>query len=371
MGTSLQWRKNKDPKEERNIAFHLFLSVLKRNARASHYVDGNELAFLEGEVTMSHSFKRVKVPAVAFSILFLMSIWTGLVAQQQTANDADSLGKRSHHDFLILNAPSTESLGPDSILTFDSSGHSSVFFSASHKLIGLNDIACGSSPRPRFVVAHNDFSESISELLELNASGRIVSRIPFGSPSQGGIALAFDDAGNFYAAQGTTVFKNGVLFTNLLPAGSEVGKLVADSKGLLYLSQPVTSNVVRIDALGHVTLFADATKGLNGPYGLAVDGDDNIYVANNPPSAPASLLKFSPSGVPSSFAAGISSQPDIRGMAFDLERNGRINERERDLYAALGADNEILKFDTTGISSLFANASDGLDFPVSIVSCRH
>jgi hypothetical protein len=325
---------------------------------------------MAAEVSMSRNFKRIKISAAAFSILFLMSVGTSLFAQQQTSNEADSLATLNHRDFFVLNSPSTESSGFDSILTFDLSGHSSVFFSASHKLIGLNDIACSSSARPRLVVAHTDFAENISELLELSASGRIVNRIPFGSPSQGGIAVAFDDAGNFYAAQGTTVFKNGVLFTNL-PPGSEVGKLVADSKGLLYLSQPVTSNVVRIDALGHVTIFADATKGLNGPYGLAVDGDDNIYVANNPPSAPAFILKFSPSGVPSSFAAGISSQPNIRGMTFDLERNGRINERDRDLYAALGAENEILRFDATGISSLFADASDGLDFPVSITKCRH
>ena len=106
-------------------------------------------------------------------------------------------------------------------------------------------------------------------------------------------------------------------------------------------------------------------------YGLAVDWDDNLYVANNPPSAPAFIQKFNPSGVPSSFAAGISSQPNIRGMTFDLKRGGRIDERDRGLYAALGAENEILKFDTTGISSLFANVTDGLDFPVSIIKCRH
>jgi hypothetical protein len=47
------------------------------------------------------------------------------------------------------------------------------------------------------------------------------------------------------------------------------------------------------------------------------------------------------------------------------------NDRDRDLYAALGAGNEILKFDTTGISSVFADASDGLDFPVSILKCLY
>jgi hypothetical protein len=277
------------------------------------------------EVSMSYNFRRIKISAVTFSILFLMSVGTCLFAQQQTSSEADSLATLNHRDFFVLNSPSTESSGFDSISTFDSSGHSSVFFGASHKLIGLNDIACSSSAR--LVVAHTDFAENISELLELSASGRIVNRIPFGSSSQGGIALAFDDGGNFYAAQFTTVFKNGVFFTNL-PPGSEVGKLVADSKGVLYLSQPVTSNVVRIDGLGHVTIFADATKGLNGPYGLAVDADNNIYVANNPPSAPAFILKFNPSGIPSSFAAGISSQPNIRGMTFDL-RTERPDQRER------------------------------------------
>jgi hypothetical protein len=326
---------------------------------------------MEVEVPMSNNLGRIKVPALVLSILFLLSACLCLVAQQQTSTEAESLGRRTHRDFFVLNSPSTESAGFDSILAFDSLGHSSVFFRASHKLVELNDIACSSSGRPRFVVAQTDFAANISELLELNASGRIVSRIPFGSPSGAGIALAFDDAGNFYAAQSTTLYKNGVVFTNLIPAGSEAGKLVADRKGILYLSQPITSNVVRIDTLGHVAVFADATKGVNAPYGLAVDWDDNLYVANNPPSAPAFIQKFNPSGVPSSFAAGISSQPNIRGMTFDLKRDGRIDERDRDLYATLGAENEILKFDTTGISSLFANATDGLDFPLSIVKCRH
>jgi hypothetical protein len=276
----------------------------------------------------------------------------------------------SHQSFFVLNSPSTESLGSDSILTFDSFGHSSVFFSASHNLLGLDDIACSLTGPHRIVVSHNNFSQNISELLELNGSGHIVHRIPFGTADGAGIALAFDDAGNFYAAQNTSVFKNGVLFTNLLPGGSEMGKMVADRKGRLYITQPITSNVVRVDALGNVTVFADATQGVNSPYGLAVGGEDNIYVANNPPSLPAYIQKIDPSGVASSFAAGISSQPNIRGMTFDLERDGRVNERDRDLYVALGAENQILKFDATGHSSLFADASAGLSFPVSIARRR-
>jgi hypothetical protein len=104
-------------------------------------------------------------------------------------------------------------------------------------------------------------------------------------------------------------------------------------------------------------LVADATKGLNGPFGLAIDNDDNIFVANNPPSAPAFILKFDPSGTPSPFAADISFQPSIRSMTFD--QHGY-------LYASLAEDNKILKFDKAGNFSVFAEASNGLNFPYSI-----
>jgi hypothetical protein len=281
--------------------------------------------------------------------------------------------------FFVLNAPSISSAGSDSILTFDSLGHSSVFFSASHDLQGLDDIACSWHGPPSLVVSHYDYWENVSELLELDGSGKLVRRTPFGTRDGGSIALAFDDAGNFYAAQNTTLFKNGVFLTNLLPGGSEIGKMVVDSRGRLYVTQPITSKVLRVDALGNVTVFADATQGLTSPYAVAVDGNDNIYVANGSPSAPAFILKFDPSGIPSSFAANISFQRGILSMAFDLEWDGLINERDPDLYAtALNAEMgqfvnapRILKFDTTGGSSIFAAASDGLDFPISIAKCRH
>jgi hypothetical protein len=57
-------------------------------------------------------------------------------------------------------------------------------------------------------------------------------------------------------------------------------------------------------------------------------------------------------------------------MAVDLEWDGRINDRDRDPYVALGAENEILKFDAAGLSSIFADASDGGRLPVSIARCR-
>lgn len=319
---------------------------------------------------MLHNLEQARLRAMALSLLLLIPIGARLAAQQQTSSSEDTWGRRPRSRFFVLNSPSTASQGSDSILAFDALGHSSVFFSASHDLQGLDDIACSSNGPHRLIVSHNNDSEGVSELLELDGHGKIVGRTPFGSADGAGIALAFDDVGNFYAAQGTAVYKNGALFTNLLPTGSEMGKMVVDRQGRIYITQPVTSKVVRVDALGSVTVFADATQGVNSPYGLAVDGKDNIYVVSNPPSAPAFIQKFDPAGVASSFATDISFQPNIRGLMFDLDRDGQVNQRDPDLYAALGAENQILKFDGAGHSDLFADATDGLDFPISIGSCR-
>jgi DNA-binding beta-propeller fold protein YncE len=261
--------------------------------------------------------------------------------------------------FFVINSPSSSSQGADSILTFDSRGNSSVFFSATHNFQGLDDIACSFNDPKRIVVSHYDFSEGISELLEFNASGGIVRRTPFGTRIAGAGPLAFDHADNFYAIQGTTIFKNGVPFANI-PDDSASGKLAADNSGNLYATKPISSNVYRIDPRGNVTLFANAAQGVDSPEGLAVGPLDDIYVAQNPPSAQAFILKFDQAGAASPFAINITFQPELWGMAFGFDG---------DLYATNQADNAILKFDSEGNFSLFADASKGLNLPSAITRC--
>jgi hypothetical protein len=271
---------------------------------------------------------------------------------------------RDASKFLVINSPSDASAGVDSILTFDSQGNSNVFFGVSNNLEGLRDIACEPPPKPRHderqlvVVSHVNFAQNISELLDFNPSGELVKTTPFGTPGAE-LSLAFDRHGNFYAAQDTDVFKNGKLFSTV-PSGG-LGRIAVDSRGNLYITSPfLAPQVLRIDPLGNVTVFADASEGLASPYGLAIDGRDNIYVANNPPSAPAFILKFDQSGNVSTFATGISFQPIIRSMTFDRQNN---------LYATLEEPNEILKFDTKGNSTVFADANHGLNHPGAIKSC--
>lgn len=308
-----------------------------------------EQGFVQGVGVQLFLFKgkpaMIKLISLAlFCAIFLFG------ANPLFAND------HSASTYFVINAPSSASRGPDSILTFNSRGRSAVFFGAEHNLTGLRDIACNPKKPRNILVSHSDANVNASGFLIFNASGRILHTIPSGTPSAGPIALAFDHVGNLYVVENTTVFKNDVSFASLPFTG--VGQLAVDSRGNLYLTDPfVSPRLFRIDQAGNVTVFAEAAQGLDSPYGLAIDKKDNIFVANNPGSRPASILKFDPSGKATPFATDISFQPIIRSMTFDEKGN---------LYATLEDVHTILKFDRAGNSSIFADTSDGLNFPSAI-----
>ena len=289
---------------------------------------------------------------ISLALLYAIFIYSAnpLFADDHFAND------HSASTFFVVNSPSSASRGPDSILTFTSRGRSAVFFGAEHNLTGLGDLACNPKKPHDILITHFDFFAHAFGILIFDVSGRLRHTISSGTSSGGPIALAFGHDGNLYVAEDQTVFKNDVAFASLPYTG--IGQLAFDSRGNLYLTDPhVAPRIFRIDQAGGVTVFADATQGLISPYGLAIDKKDNIYVANNPGSKPAFILKFDPSGVATSFATNISFQPGIRSMTFDENGN---------LYAALSDVNIILKFDKAGNSSIFADASDGLNNPFAI-----
>jgi len=91
--------------------------------------------------------------------------------------------------------------------------------------------------------------------------------------------------------------------------------------------------------------------GLRYPLGLSFDGKGNLFVSDgrviDAPNQRA-ILKFSPDGTKSIFAAGISSG----GMAFD--RSGSLLVSQGD---------SILEFDAAGAKSVFAS---GLGNPIDL-----
>jgi len=259
----------------------------------------------------------------------------------------------------VLNAPSSRSAGSDSILTFDALGKGGIFFGSQNRVEGARDIVCSPiNPEP-LLLSVSHFALGKNELLVIDAAGNVVSAISgLGLPGDQ-FQLAFDREGNLYIASGGKIFKNGAVFASL-PGVVGEGDLVADSSGNLYVTNTFASQVFRIDKLGNVTLFADAGDSLNIPIALAVDSADNLFVANNTPSAAGSILKFHPSGTSTTFASNISFQPGIRGMVMSVDKADS-------LYVPLENENKILKFDSAGNFSLFADERVGLNAPFGIV----
>ena len=300
--------------------------------------------------------------AATASVLSLGMLTLGLAsiavhnatAQPDVRNDVPR--DRSFDTMFVINSPSARSRGADSILTFDFRGRSTVLFGPEQEIVGLRSVACDPYTPQHILVAHNTFSPAVAGLFIFDAAGRH-DNVPSGTPGEN-VSLAFDRFGNFYVTAGTegTIFKNDRVLATLPYAG--IGQLAVDTAGTLFLTDPsISPRIFRITPTGTVSVFADASMGLDRPYGLAVDSQDNIYVANNPGGNAAYILKFDPFGRATPFATNISLQPGIRSMAFDNEDN---------LYATLETDNIILTFDKHGNSRVFADASDGLNYPTAI-----
>ena len=259
----------------------------------------------------------------------------------------------------VLNAPSSRSAGSDSILTFDTLGKGGIFFGSQNRVEGARDIVCSPIKPEPVLLSVSDFALGKNELLTIDAAGNVVSVISGPGLPGDQFQVAFDREGNLYIASGGKIFKNGALFASLPGAVGE-GDLAADSSGNLYVTDTFASQLFRIDKVGIVSLFADASDGLNIPIGLALDSADNLFVANNTPSAAGSILKFAPSGSVTTFARDISFQPGIRSMVMSVDKSDS-------LYVPLENENKILKFDRAGNLSVFADETAGLNAPFGIV----
>ena len=259
----------------------------------------------------------------------------------------------------VLNSPSSRSAGSDSILTFDALGKGGIFFGSQNRVEGARDIVCSPIKPEPLLLSVSHFTLGKNELLVIDSAGNVVSAIPGLGPPGEQFQLAFDREGNLYFAGGGKIFKNGTLFATL-PGIVGEGDLAVDSLGNLYVTNTFASQLFRIGATGVVSLFADASDGLNIPIGLAVDSKDNLFVANNTPSAAGSILKFDSAGKSTTFASNISFQPGIRSMIMSVDGADS-------LYVPLENENKILKFDATGNSSLFADEWAGLNAPFGIV----
>jgi sugar lactone lactonase YvrE len=171
--------------------------------------------------------------------------------------------------------------------------------------------------------------------------------------------LAFDRAGNlFVMAQdetdpdvASTIYKfapNGVQSTfGSVP--SEGFGLAFDSAGNLFAASDATDRTIyKFTPNGTRSVFVGPSAfGTLTPVGLAFDHLDNLFVSATAACPdPASILKFTPDGTGSTFVTGLVFP---NGLAFG--RGGTLFSTE--LFCN-GAGSDVLKFTTGGTRHLFA-----------------
>jgi hypothetical protein len=126
----------------------------------------------------------------------------------------------------------------------------------------------------------------------------------------------------------------------------------------LSFSPSPYDNTIQKFAYGpsNFTSLGTFASGLNCPWGLAFDRDDNLYVVNSGTNGNLSntILKFGTNGTSSVFATATNGLSGPRGLAFDSAGN---------LYVANSSTGTILRFTPDGASSVFAS---GLSSPTSI-----
>jgi hypothetical protein len=158
--------------------------------------------------------------------------------------------------------------------------------------------------------------------------------------------LAFDAKGNLFVSdlrdppRISKITPGGTITTfapGLVPTG-----LAFDQAGNLFAGDRTTNSIFRYTPSGDRTTF---TSGIAANY-LAFDRSGNLFVSIAGTTAgTGSIVKFTPGGVQSPFAAGLNSP---QGLAFDGAGN---------LFVAELTTGNILKFTPTGARSTFTTVA--------------
>jgi DNA-binding beta-propeller fold protein YncE len=162
-----------------------------------------------------------------------------------------------------------------------------------------------------FVMAIS-WSNTFSIIFKLSPKG---GRKSFGFVPGHGLDLAFDNAGNLFAADATsqTVYKftpdgRRSIFVgpDAFTAGTGPIGLAFDQLGNLFVSTEVfpynADRILKFTPRGVKSTFV---SGLPNPRGLVFDSAGKLFVTEIPPSASGDILKFTRLGEPTVFASEI------------------------------------------------------------------
>jgi sugar lactone lactonase YvrE len=176
--------------------------------------------------------------------------------------------------------------------------------------------------------------------------------------------VAFDGAGNVFVMAidntdpnlASTIYKftpGGVQSTFGSVPGQGFG-LAFDSAGNLFAADAVDVTIYKFAPDGTRSVFVgpSAFSPNHGPDGLAFDRFGNLFVSENHdttvPGGNERILKFTPDGMESEFATDLT---EPRGLAFD--RSGKLFVTDH-VFTPPG---DILKFTPDGIMTVFASGN--------------
>ncbi|MBI1321601.1 PEP-CTERM sorting domain-containing protein [bacterium] len=193
--------------------------------------------------------------------------------------------------------------------------------------------------------------------------------VPSGRGLNFPIGLAFDKAGNLYAANsnGDTITRydtsGNQIGTDFVPTGQGLNSprgLAFDTVGNLYVSNGFGNTITRYDTSGNRigTDFVPTGQGLSSPAGLAFDAAGNLYASN---IGNNTITRYDSSGnrIGTDFVATGEGLNGPYGIAFDTSGN---------LYAANHLGNTITRYDSSGnrIGTDFVPTGQGLVNPVGL-----
>ena len=189
--------------------------------------------------------------------------------------------------------------------------------------VSLEDLAFDGAGN-LFVVAIDNHSRTFaSTIFKFDPDG---TQSTFGALPSQSFGLAFDSAGNLFAACAgcATIYKfapDGTpnIFADPSAFPSSLGPrgLAFDRFGNLFVSavgavgDPAV--ILKFTPGGVQSIFA---TGFNEPSGLAFDTGGNLYLAEIPSFATGDILKFTPGGARTVFASGIGSPRGLGGPTF-------------------------------------------------------
>lgn len=223
--------------------------------------------------------------------------------------------------------------------------------------------------------------QGVVTLLAGNGATGSVDGIGTAATFQKPVAITVDTAGNAYVADMknnlvrkvtlggvvTTILGNGVASsvdgigtaaTVNVPHG-----IAVDKSGNVFVSDSGGSRIRKINLAGVVTTFVGNGEGayldgtgtsakVSGPYGLAFDSSENLYVAD---VGNRRIRKISPAGVVSTFAGnGGTSSVDGMGTAASFRcPAGVAVDSSGNVYVSDYYDNRIRKITPAGMVSTF------------------